>query len=144
MTDAEYIAIEISKEYGLKAVLFIRARKFQAVTSAALEVMTAEEVVDGVFEGGGLNGLSNPYGGIISRIEELVEAHVFSRQLSADAAERATWAARGSAAGRGETLADFVNNEQLFSDEAEAMLEAEFADEDLRDIAFDAFRGRQP
>jgi len=144
MTDAEHIAIELAKEYGLKAVLFIRACKFQAVTSAALEVMTAEEVVDGVFEGGGLNGLSNPYGGIISRIEKLVEAHALSRQLSEDAAERATWAARGSAATRGETLADFVNNEQIFSDEAEAMLEAEFADEDLRDIAFDAFRGRQP
>lgn len=144
MSDAEYIAIEISREYGLKAVLFIKARKFQAVTAAALEVMTAEEVVDGVFEGGGLNGLVNPYGGLISRIEKLVEAHALSRQLSEDAAERATWAARGRAATRGETLADFVNNEQLFTDEAEALLEAEFADEDLRDIAFDAFRGRQP
>jgi hypothetical protein len=141
--DAEHIAIEISKEYGLKAVLFIKARKFQAVTAAALEVMTAEEVIDGVFEGGGLNGLSNPYGGIISRIEKLVEAHAFSRQLSEDAAERATWAARGRAATRGETLAEYVTSYDLYRDEAEAMLEAEFADKDLRDIAFDAFRGRQ-
>jgi len=144
MTDAEYIAIEISKEYGLKAVLFIEARKFQAVTSAALEMMTAEEVVDGVFEGGGLNGLSNPYGGIIARIEKLVETHAFSRQLSEDAAERADWAAKGNAARRGETLAEYVASDDLYHDEAEAMLEAEFADEDLRVIAFDAFRGRQP
>src|ERR1019366_3825099 len=111
MTDAEYIAIEIAKEYGLKAVMFITARKFQAVTSAALEVMTAEEVVDGVFEGGSLNGLSNHYGGIIARIEKLVEAHAFSCQLSEDAAERATWAARGHAATRGETLAELVERE---------------------------------
>ena len=143
MTDIEYIAIEISKHYGLKAVLFIKARKFQAVTSAALEVMTADEIVDGVFEGGGLNGLSNPYGGIIARIEKLVAEHAFSRQLSEDAAERADWAAKGNAARRGETLSEYVADGQLYPDEAEEMLEAEFADEDLRDIAFDAFRGRQ-
>jgi hypothetical protein len=141
--DAEYIAIEISKEYGLKAVLFIKARKFQAVTAAALEVMTAEEVIDGVFEGGSLNGLVNPYGGIIRRIEKLADVYALSRQLSEDAAERATWAARGRAASRGETLAELVAREELYPDEAEAEIEGEFADEDLRDIAFDAFRGRQ-
>lgn len=144
MTDAEFIAIEISKEYGLKAFLFIKASKFQAVTSAALEMMTADEIVDGVFEFGSLKGLTNPYGGVIRRIEKLGEAHVFSRQLSEDAAERATWVARGHAASSGETLAELVAREELYPDEAEATLEAEFADEDLRDIAFVAFRGRQP
>ena len=143
MTDAEYIAIEISKERGLKAVQFIKARKYQAVTAAALEVMTAEEVIDGVFEGGSLKGLNNPYAGIISRIEKLLDQFAFTRQLSEDAAERATWAARGHAARRGETLAEYVASDDLYHDEAEAMLEAEFADEDLRDIAFVAFRGRQ-
>ncbi len=70
-------------------------------------------------------------------------AHAFSRQLSEDAAERATWAARGRAATRGETLSQYVANGHLYPDEAQEMLEAEFADEDLRAIASDAFRGRQ-
>ena len=60
------------------------------------------------------------------------------------AAEQARWAMVDRAVRRGETLADIVTNERALPDEAEAMLDAEFADEDLRDIAFVAFRGRQP
>lgn len=143
MTDAEYVAIEIAKHYGLKAVRFINAPKFKKVTEAALEVMTADEVLDSVFECGGLNGLFNAYAGVMARIEKLVAEHAFSRQLAEDAAERADWAAKGRAASRGETLAELVANGELYPDEAEAEIEGEFADEDLRDIALDALRGRQ-
>ena len=101
MTDAEYVAIEIAKHYGLKAVRFINAPKFKKVTEAALEVMTADEVLDSVFECGGLNGLFNAYAGVMARIEKLVAEHAFSRQLAEDAAERADWAAKGRAASRG-------------------------------------------
>ena len=96
MTDAEYVAIEIAKHYGLKAVRFINAPKFKKVTEAALEVMTADEVLDSVFECGGLNGLFNAYAGVMARIEKLVAEHAFSRQLAEDAAERADWAAKAA------------------------------------------------
>ena len=142
MTDAESIAVELAKEYGLKAVRFISTPKFQTVTSAALELMTAAEVLDGVFEGGGLNGLFNPYGGIISRIEKLVAESAFSRQLSEDAAERADWAARGRAASRGETLAELVARGEIYPDEAEEAIDGEFAEAEFRAIALDALRGR--
>lgn len=38
---------------------------------------------------------------------------------------------------------ELVANGELYPDEAEAEIEGEFADEDLRDIALDALRGRQ-
>lgn len=144
MTDAEYIAIELADAYGLDPVRFMSASAFLAGVGKALQVMTADEIIRGVLDQGGLTGLVKPYGGIIKRIEKLAEDQAWRTRLTDSAAEQARWAMVDRAVRRGEELADVVKKEQLFSDEAEAMLDAEFADEDLRDIAFVAFRGRQP
>jgi hypothetical protein len=144
MTDAEYIAIELADAYGLDPVRFMDASAFLSSVGKALKAMTPDEIVRGVLDQGGLEGLRKPYGGIFKRIEKLAEDQAWRIRLTDSAAEQARWAMVDRAVRRGETLADLVKNVQLFSDEAEAILDAEFADEDLRDIAFVAFRGRQP
>lgn len=144
MKDAEHIAVELADAYGLDPVRFMQASAFLSGVGKALRVMTVDEVVRGVLDQGGLAGLTNPYGGVFARIAKLAEEQAWRTRLTDDVAERARWAMVDRAVRRGETLADLVNNEQLFPDEAEAMLDAEFADEDLRDMAFVAFRGRQP
>ncbi|MGO9197457.1 MAG: hypothetical protein ACLQK4_10060 [Acidimicrobiales bacterium] len=143
MTDAEHIAIEIAKEYGLNPVRFMQAPAYRAAVAAALQLMSADDVLDGVFDGGGLGGLHSAYAGLIARIEKLPNEHAMRSRVSEDAAESAAWTARGHAANRGQTLADLVAAEQLYADEAEVMLTAEFADEEIRAIAFEAFRGWQ-
>jgi hypothetical protein len=143
MTDAEYVAIEIAKHYGLDPVLFMHASAFLSAVGKALKMMTPDEIVAGMRAKGELTGLTNPYGGVIARIRRLSEEHALRERIAADQLEAARWNAVGNAANRGETLAGLVADEQLFPDEAEATLVAEFADEDLRDIALEAFRGRR-
>ncbi|MGO9560961.1 MAG: hypothetical protein ACLPYW_17990 [Acidimicrobiales bacterium] len=143
MTDAQYIAIEIADAYGLDPVRFMRASAFLAAVAEALKAMSADEVVAQVRAEGPLTRLVKPYGGVIARIQRLPEDHVLRQRIVADKVEAARWKAVDKAARRGETLADLVATEQLYADEAEDMLTAEFADEDIRAIALEALRGQQ-
>jgi hypothetical protein len=142
MTDAECIAIELADAYGLDPVRFMCASAFLSAVGKALEVMRPDEIVRGVLDQGGLAGLVNPYGGVFARIAKLAEEQAWRTRLTDDAAELARLEMVDRAAHRGETLADLVANEQLYGDEAEDTVAAEFADEEIRAIALDALRGR--
>jgi hypothetical protein len=142
MTDAEYIAIELAGAYGLDPVRFMCASAFLSAVGRALEVMRPDQIVRGVLDQGGLAGLVNPYGGVFARIAKLAEEQAWRTRLTDDAAELARLEMVDRAAHRGETLADLVANEQLYGDEAEDTVAAEFADEEIRAIALDALRGR--
>jgi hypothetical protein len=142
MTDAEFVAIELADAYGLDPVRFMGASAFLTAVGKALQVMTADEIIRGVLDQGGLAGLVKPYGGVFSRIAKLAEEQAWRTRLTDNAAERARLGLVDRAAHRGETLADLVANEQLYGDEAEETVAAEFADEEIRAIALDALRGR--
>jgi hypothetical protein len=142
MTDAEFIAIELADAYGLDPVRFMRASAFLTGVGKALQVMTADDVVRGVLDQGGLAGLVNPYAGVFSRITKLAEEQAWRVRLTDDEAELARFEMVDRAAHRGESLADLVANEQLYGDEAEDTVASEFADEEIRAIALDALRGR--
>ena len=87
MTDAEFIAIELADAYGLDPVRFMRASAFLTGVGKALQVMTADDVVRGVLDQGGLAGLVNPYAGVFSRITKLAEEQAWRVRLTDDEAE---------------------------------------------------------
>ena len=128
MTDAEFIAIELADAYGLDPVRFMRASAFLTGVGKALQVMTADDVVRGVLDQGGLAGLVNPYAGVFSRITKLAEEQAWRVRLTDDEAE-AIWR-------------EGVGFPGDYGDEAEDTVASEFADEEIRAIALDALRGR--
>ena len=102
MTDAEYIAIELADAYGLDPVRFMDASAFLSSVGKALKAMTPDEIVRGVLDQGGLEGLRKPYGGIFKRIEKLAEDQAWRIRLTDERGRTSPWAMVDRAVRRGD------------------------------------------
>lgn len=73
MTVADTITAALAREFPISARLLARGPAFRSAVDEALVVMTADELLRRVVEGGGLAGARNPYGVIIGRIRQAVD-----------------------------------------------------------------------
>jgi hypothetical protein len=137
----ERLAVTLAQRFGLRPRLLVCTVAFQWAITEALRVVSEEELLGWVLEGGGFAGVRNPYGALIARIRRIPENASAESRMLGEAAESRRWRQVEAAACRGETLRALVERGDVFGDEAVERIEAEFPDEELRALAMAGLRG---